>query len=115
MLRGGKYRHIYADLRDEGNSCQWSGRKAWDSADQFQLMRIRFCKPKDFGFNMLPVFIELVDVQQTLLEFSGLFTRHSPVHGSLNFLNRVFTASVNKGSHIKLLSRMVQNVLDDGT
>ena len=74
-----------------------------------------FCKPKDFSFDMLSVFIELVDVQQTLLEFGGLFTRHSPVHSSLNFLNRVFTTPVNKWSYVKLLSRIVQNVLNDGT
>ncbi len=64
---------------------------------------------------MLPVFIELVDVQQTLLEFGGLFIRHSPIHGSLNFLGRVFTTSVNKWSHVKRLSRIVQNMLDDVT
>lgn len=115
VLRGGKYRHVHADLGDESNSCQWSSRKTRDSADQFQLVRVRFCKAKDFCFDILPVFIELVDVQQTFLEFGGLFTRHSSVHSNLNFLNRVFTAPVNKRSHIKLLSRMVQNVLDDGT
>ena len=78
-------------------------------------MRVRFGKPKDFGFDMLPVFIELADVQQTFLEFGGLLTRRGPIHGSLNFFNRVLTALVNKRSRIKLLSRMVQNVLDDGT
>ncbi len=78
-------------------------------------MQVRFCKPKDLGFDMLPVFIELVDVQQTFLELGGLFTRYIPVYGSLNFRSRVFTAPVNKRSYIKLLSGMVQNVLDDGT
>ena len=64
---------------------------------------------------MLPVFIELVDVQQAFPKFGSLFTGYRPVHGSLNFLNRVFTTPVNKWSYVKLLSRIVQNVLNDGT
>ncbi len=64
---------------------------------------------------MLPLFIELVDVQQTLLGFGGLFIRHSPIHGSLNFWGRVFTTPVNEWSHVKRLSRIAQNMLDGVT
>lgn len=115
VLRGGKYRHIHADLGDESNSCQWSSRKPRDSANQFQLVRVRFRKPKDFGFDMLPVFIELVDMQQTFLEFDSLFTRHSSINSGLNFFNRVFAAPVDKWGNVKMLTRMFQNVLNDGT
>lgn len=78
-------------------------------------MRVGLGKPKDFGFDMSPVFVELVDVEQTFLEFGRLFTGYRPVHGSLNLLNRVLAAPVDKRGHIKLLARIVQNVLDDGT
>ena len=54
------------------------GRETGNSTDQLQLARIRFCKPKNFGFYMLPVFIELVDVQQAFPKFGSLFTGFVP-------------------------------------
>ena len=64
---------------------------------------------------MLAVFIELVDVQQAFLELGGLFTGYCPIYSSLNLFNRVLAAPVDKWGHIKLLTGMVQDVLDDGT
>ncbi len=96
MFCGGKYRHIHTDFGDERNRCQRSGRESRDCTDQFQLVGIRFGKPKDFGFYMLPVLIELVDVQQTFLEFGSLFTGYRSVLSGLNLFNRMLTAPVNK-------------------
>jgi len=53
---------------------------------------------------MLPVFIELVDVQQAFLEFSRLFTGYRSVHSGLNFFNRMLVAPVNKRGNVKLLT-----------
>ena len=114
MLCRGKYRHIHANLGDKGHSRQRSGGEARNRADQFQLVRIGLGKPEDFGFDMLPVCIQLVDVQQAFLEFGCLFTGYRPVHGSLDFLNRMLAAPVDKRRYIKLLTRMLQNVLDNG-
>ncbi len=107
MFCGGKYRHIHTDFGDERNRCQRSGREPRNRTDQFQLLRIRFGKPKDLGFYMLPVFIELVDVQQAFLELGSLFTGYRAVHSGLNFFNRMLAVPVNKRGNVKLLTGMI--------
>lgn len=57
----------------------------------------------------------LVDVEQAFLEFGGLLTGYRPIHGSLNFLDRMLTVPVDKWSCVKLLTGMLQDVLDNGT
>lgn len=71
VLCGEKYRHIHANLRDESDSRQQCGREIRNCADQLQLVGIGLCKPKDLSFDMLAVFIELVDVQQAFLELGA--------------------------------------------
>ena len=81
---------IHANFGDKRNSRHGSSGEAGNRADQFQLVRIRGSKPKDFSFYMLPVFIELVNVKWTLLEFSSLFTGYRPaahLHGLCSLLN----------------------------
>ena len=96
MLCRGKYRHIHANLEDERHSRQRGEGKIGNRMGQLQLVRIRFSKPEDFGFDTLPVFIELANVEQAFLEFGCLLTEYRSVHGRLNFLRRVFVASVDK-------------------
>ena len=68
MLSRGKDRHIYANLGDKGDSSHRGSGKTGNCAKQFQLIRVRFSKPKDLGFNIFSVFVKLVDVLQAFFE-----------------------------------------------
>ena len=78
-------------------------------------MRIRLRKAQNFSLNRFTVSIELINMQQAFSEFCSLLTGYRSVNSGLHVLDRVFAAPVKKRSHVKLLTGMLQNVLDNGT
>lgn len=53
--------------------------------EQVQLPGIWLSEAEDFPFNVFLVRMELIDMRQAFLEFSGLFTGYSPVNDGLDF------------------------------
>ena len=115
MFCSGEDRHIHTDFGDERNSHHRSTGETGDGTNQLQPAEIRVCEPKDFGFNMFSVFAELVDVLQALFELRSLFSGYRPVNSSLYLINRVLAPSINERRNVKMLTGMIQNMLNDGT
>jgi len=60
-----------------------------------------------------PVCVQFINMPQTLFELGSVFTGHSPINSSLDFINRMLAAAVHERRNIKILPKMLQNMADD--
>lgn len=113
MLGSIKHRHVCADFSKDADS----GKGIMDtgnSQQQFDLREIVLSNLQDKGFQLCFAFFQRIHVAADNFEFLSLFVDKDTVNCFLDLRNRRFAASMHKGSHIKRLSGMIQQLCCDG-
>ena len=76
---------------------------------------MRLCQTKNLGVKFSDTLLLLINKSKTYFQLGCLFMTDCTIYGSLNFLDGMLTARMDKRGHIKCLSRMLQNLLNNGT
>lgn len=113
VFGGIKHRHVSADF-SEDTDCSKSIVDTRNSQEQFNLRKIILCDFKDERLQFLFVLFQGTYVAADDFEFLYLFVGKDAVNRFLNLGNGRFAMSMHKGSHVKRLSRMLQQLRCDG-
>ena len=79
--------------------------------NQVQLVSVRYGKAQYFAFDIQFVGFELFYMAEYLPQLGCLLRGYRAILGSLDFLKRLLVAGMHKRGDVKLLPRMVQDVL----
>ena len=113
MPGGVKYRHVSANLSKDANRGK-SITDARNGQEQFDLRKVILRNLKDKGFQFRFAFFQRIHVAADDFELFRLLMGKDAVNRFLDLRDRRFAAPVYKGSHVKRLSGMLQQLRCDG-